>query len=1179
MKTPRFVPRDWLRCAIVSTLAAAWLISIAAAATNAQVPSATPTEGVSLICDASQSARPAPARDVGDTPMWHTTGTAAGDYFGISVATAGDVNGDGYSDFIVGARDYTNSQTDEGAAFLYLGSADGLVTEPAWVMEGNQSGAHFGVCVAPAGDVNADGYDDVIIGADIYDSGQFDEGCAFVYLGSAAGLSTTPVWMGQGDQASAQYGFCVATAGDVNGDGYADILVSTPFYDNGQTNEGKAFLYYGGVAGIQPGLAWSYESNQASAYFGRSAATAGDVNGDGYADIIIGADRYDGSTTDCGRAWVFYGSAAGIQIGIMWTDDGTLTGDHFGWSVAPAGDTDGDGYADILIGAPDADAPGGIVDAGYVYVYRGSAAGLPSDSSWRIHGGVADTHLGYSVAAAGDVNGDSFADVIFGASGWDNGQADEGRARVYQGGADGDFQLAWSYEIDQVDARFGSCVATAGDVDGDGFSDVAVGTWAYDAPGVDAGGAWVFAGAGEDLAWNPSWTQEGEQASEEMGDVVACAGDVNGDGLSDIAFGSPGYDASTTDGGRAWEYDGTPVGPGAAPDWTADGTQSGAYFGDVMANAGDVNGDGYSDLLVAAHLYNDGAVQRAGRVWLYLGSASGLQSDPVWSQTGDRRLMCLGWRCSGAGDVNGDGYADVILGAYGYTDEEAGEGAAFLYLGSPDGLGALPAWTMEGNLEGAHFGISTACAGDVNGDGYSDVIIGAPGDDIPGGGPGRAYVYLGGPAGLALSPAWTGSINQNGDAYGNSVSSAGDMNGDGYDDVIIGAPAFDYLGELIDCGSVRVHLGCASGVEASPHSWTYCSESYAYMGFVVCCAGDVNGDGYSDVAMSGPLFNDTSLIQTGRVWLKLGSSSGWAGWPEWIYGGSQPSEMLGIGLAGAGDTNGDGFDDLIIGARQYSPGGGLEDAGRVLVFLGGNFEAAPWSASTGMRQQEPTNGFPIDLLGKSTGTTAFQIAANAHGAAGRIPVRLEYQAAEIGTDLVPLPIGRGSWRMTGTPAGAQGSRISLVRRVTGLPEGVMCHWRARVATRSPFFPWSPWMSTARTVPSQSQFRTAGAASAIAADDPAGVETGLRLEVLRPNPFLDYASIAYEMPSPAITRVSIHDVTGRCVRTLVDVNEDAGRHVARWDGRDEEGWRVPSGVYLARVQAGSSVRTAKIVRTR
>jgi hypothetical protein len=156
--------------------------------------------------------------------------------------------------------------------------------------------------------VNGDGYADVIVGAPNYDNGQADGGRVSVYHGSAGGLSTTPVWTAESDQASAYFGNSVATAGDVNGDGYADVIVGAPNYDNGQTDEGRAFVYHGSAGGLSATPNWTAESNQADAYFGSSVGTAGDVNGDGYADVIVGAPNYDNGQADEGRAFVYYGN-------------------------------------------------------------------------------------------------------------------------------------------------------------------------------------------------------------------------------------------------------------------------------------------------------------------------------------------------------------------------------------------------------------------------------------------------------------------------------------------------------------------------------------------------------------------------------------------------------------------------------------------------------------------------------------------------------------------------------------------------------------------------------------------------------------------------------------------------------------------------------------------------------
>ncbi|MCX5772977.1 MAG: integrin alpha, partial [Candidatus Hydrogenedentes bacterium] len=159
---------------------------------------------------------------------------------------------------------------------------DPLATSAAWTAESDQVEAFFGNSVSTAGDVNGDGYADVIVGAYWYDNGETNEGRAFVYHGSASGLLTTAAWTAESDQASSEFGYSVSTAGDVNGDGYADIIVGAHRYDNGQTNEGGAFVWFGSASGLGANgtpvnADWSAESDQDSAEFGNSVSTAGDV--------------------------------------------------------------------------------------------------------------------------------------------------------------------------------------------------------------------------------------------------------------------------------------------------------------------------------------------------------------------------------------------------------------------------------------------------------------------------------------------------------------------------------------------------------------------------------------------------------------------------------------------------------------------------------------------------------------------------------------------------------------------------------------------------------------------------------------------------------------------------------------------------------------------------------------
>ena len=232
----------------------------------------------------------------------------------------------------------------------------------------------------------------------------------------------------------------IAAAGDVNGDGYDDVIVASGRWSNGQNDEGRAFVYYGSAAGLRATADWSVESNQFQAYLG-PVGTAGDVNGDGYDDIIVSATRFDGDHTNEGRAFVFLGSAAGLSCGAgcpvdattaaAWTAESHQANAELGFPVGTAGDVNGDGYDDVLVGAHLYD--GAFTDEGKVWVYLGSASGLANTAAWSVMGGQASARLGPGSGAAGDVNGDGFDDVLVAAHLYDNGQADEGRVLPLSG--------------------------------------------------------------------------------------------------------------------------------------------------------------------------------------------------------------------------------------------------------------------------------------------------------------------------------------------------------------------------------------------------------------------------------------------------------------------------------------------------------------------------------------------------------------------------------------------------------------------------------------------------------------------------------------------------------------------------------------------------------------------------
>lgn len=305
-----------------------------------------------------------------------------GDRVGFSVAMAGDVNGDGYGDVIVGAPTFDNAYQDEGEIFVWYGSSSGLgaagtPTNVDWFAESLQESAQLGNSVGTAGDVNADGYSDVIAGAQYYDGTLANEGAAFIWTGSATGPEgdASPhnaAWVVRGGQAGSRFGFSAATAGDVDGDGYSDVIVGAPYYDGGETDEGRVFLYLGGASGVAKDPVLYKEINQANAHAGWVVGTAGDGNGDGYADIFYTAPDYDGGLTDEGAILAFYGPVEGIATGGYFIRQGELTGARLGLSAGCAGDVNGDGFAELVSGAPYYDT--GLTDVGEFYLHVGGYA-------------------------------------------------------------------------------------------------------------------------------------------------------------------------------------------------------------------------------------------------------------------------------------------------------------------------------------------------------------------------------------------------------------------------------------------------------------------------------------------------------------------------------------------------------------------------------------------------------------------------------------------------------------------------------------------------------------------------------------------------------------------------------------------------------------------------------------
>jgi hypothetical protein len=1016
---------------------------------------------IHIVVDDAGARYPLTVDPLLDIPNWIVE--YDGTLLGYSVGTAGDVNGDGYSDVIVGAPDYSNG----GRAYVYHGSATGLSTTADWFAEGNQAIAEFGFSVGTAGDVDGDGYADIIVGARYYDNGQTDEGRAYVYHGSASGLSATPAWTAESNQAGAEFGFSVGTAGDVNGDGYSDVIVGARRYDNGQTDEGRAYVYHGSASGLSATPAWTAESDQDNAEFGFSVGTAGDVDGDGYSDVIVGARYYDNGQTDEGRAYVYHGSVSGLSTTPAWTVESDQDLAALGTSVGTAGDVNGDGYSDVIVGAPYIND--GLFK-GRAYVYHGSAAGLSATPAWTDGGIWSFAEFGHSVGTAGDVNGDGYADVIIG-TGYHHGVgslSDPG-VFVYHGSATG-FSTIWE-EDDYLMGCYNYSVGTAGDVNGDGYSDIIVGkSYDGDHPPDETGEALVYLGS----AGGPSsakWTTESDQANAGFGRSVGTAGDVNGDGYADVVVGASDYDNGPDGEGCAWVYHGSPAGPSTTADWSAEGDQLNANFGYSVGTAGDVNGDGYDDVIVGAYRYDNDQINE-GQALVYYGSATGLSTTPAWTAEGDQLNAYFGGAVGTAGDVNGDGYSDVIVGAYMYDGGVTDEGRATVYHGSATGLAATPAWTAESDQLNAHFGTSVGTAGDVNGDGYSDVIVGAPDYNNGQTDEGRAYVYHGSAGGLLSAPTWTAESDQGNAELGTSVGTAGDVNGDGYADVVIGAPYY-YNGQT-DEGRATVYYGGALGLGTAPVWEAESNHDDAQLGYSVGTAGDVNGDGYADVIIGAPRYENGQTAE-GQACVYLGSSTGLSTTADRTTESDQDDAQLGYSVGTAGDVNGDGYADVIVGAWLYN--GGQTSEGRVFLYYGNGGDGLHMLP----RQWRSYGTTPIAHLGMPDSDTTFQISLIGRSPAGREDVRLQYQVAPLGTpfDATGVISGTSGWTDVLTTG------VEITQTVNGLTPGTAYNWRVRLlyrpgnalglpAGRWIHIPWNGWNEAdLRTGPNQPPVADAG----------------------------------------------------------------------------------------------------------
>ncbi|MEZ4387042.1 MAG: hypothetical protein R3D98_05610 [Candidatus Krumholzibacteriia bacterium] len=412
-------------------------------------------------------------------------------------------------------------------------------------------------------------------------------------------------------------------------------------------------------------------------------------------------------------------------------------------------------------------------------------------------------------------------------------------------------ELLASHHGNHAGDRLGLFVCDAGDLDGDGTADFAIGAPGGRGNGLSAGEVWVYLD-GTDLDGDPGLLLGGEADGDQFGTSVRGCGDVNGDGWDDLVVGAPRNDAAFDNAGRAYVYFGGPSLDDQA-DLVIDGPAASAFFGYSVAGAGDLDGNG-GGLIVGS----PAGTSADGRAFIYLGGA-GLDA------TADLTLAVpaggyFGWAVNTAGDFTGDGWDDVIVGGNTLAN-------VYLFAGGP-GLDDQPDLVFSGDAGSNRFGYGLAPAGDVNGDGWDDVIIGDMHNGAGGLYAGRAHVFFGGPGADGQAElVYTGTTEYG--IFGRTVAGAGDLDGDGLDDLIVGAPTPDTAGH--GPGQTFVFLGGDTlgtnrADTLADYVFTGAAESDR-LGAQVAIVGDQNGDGRPDFLVGADLADSVVGASSGVFYL------------------------------------------------------------------------------------------------------------------------------------------------------------------------------------------------------------------------------------------------------------------------------------------------------------------------
>ena len=959
---------------------------------------------------------------------------------------------------------------------LYLGDQATLLVDAVEALDvetiraGDSS--YHGVIVAP-GDIDGDGLPDALLGLYEANISAFNSGAVYVYRGVEGGFDPEPARVISGTTRRDMLGRSLVAA-DFTGDGLVDLAVGADGYDPGMVDGGAVFIYHG-----QPGAFFDAAPAQVlpslfpydHAGYGVSAC---DYNDDGWMDLAVGVlygenRDLEQQPTNQGAVYLFLGADTGfgpkpdqVIYGMLPGDDGIWTDApdiRFGFALA-SGDTDGDGVCDLVATSRRYGAGPGRINDGAVFVFRGRPADdaqvggvwTPPSRAWAAdEAGNVSTQLGRNVAV-GDLNGDGMAEIAASQPYHNNpafAGANHGALRVFAG-------VPWSPSPDPTPLQ---SVTTAdwtvlgnsswdnygwntniSDVDGDAIGDLLVTSLADEVDGQPGGTGTVDLYAGVEGALpdgTPTWVRWGLATGDYFGVAVAGVGDLDDDGLAELLV-LAGQDSTIgLDVGRPYmaHLDGiTPHDPLGLP-----GEASGSRVATTVGLAGDLDGDGYPEVVVASPDVDvEGFDINVGVATIHAGSAEGFSAEPtvVLQQfTGHSRGDRFAEAAAGAGDFDGDGYPDLAVVSR-YDDSPGSFGAGFSHdgtcVGSRSNPGAVyifrgqagampdgePDFIWYGSQNGQAMRVLAADL-DINGDGLSDFVAGDLAWDRQGAtNAGGFGVVFGRPAdGAGLLQViceadfvFVGLFLN--DYLAQSMAAVGDLNGDGCDEFAVGARAED-LG-LSNQGTVRVFFGWGGAGCPTEPTYVLLQSQFqgAQAGYALAGGLDATGDGVPDILVGGPR-SSVDGATTGSAWLLSGAAiAALSAQPvtdgqvattihpfipldtqagTWRIDGEADDAWFGLGVALVPNMSAPGRAGLAIGA-PYGKQSGVLSAGGVQVF---RFEDDPAQPSFGI------DPLPVASMGGETDRTGGRMGAFlAAGLAGDDPILVTggWESSALGLD-------------------------------------------------------------------------------------------------------------------------------------------------------------------------------------